>query len=159
MMPPYSIFQGLGDLLVAVARVRGRDVGGGHRRGPALRRRCAALRVLDAVRARRRGSRGVVAARRCCAATASRGEACFWGQPSLWGQNELRSARGAAKVWRSVATTQRWFSGRRLSCAGAPRRFYSKLWECLGRWRLCLGFVDYSQKQWSWGAEEPSTKP
>ena len=63
-----AILEGLRDLLVAVARVRGRDVGGGHRRGPALRRPALRLGVLDAVRARRcsyasstRIVRGVVA--------------------------------------------------------------------------------------------------
>ena len=104
MMTSHSIFQRFRYFLVAVARVRGRDVGGGHRGG--ARRRRGGSRFLVATGAGFRSRVTSAAAR--CAATASTGEICL-GQPSL-GQNELSSARGAAQVCGRVCTLKDRFS-------------------------------------------------
>ena len=78
---------------MAVARVRGIYFRCRHLGAP--RRRRGGSRFLVATGA---GSRShVTSAAEACAAMASTGEACFLGQPSLWGQNDLRGARGAAR--------------------------------------------------------------
>ena len=93
MMTTYSILQRFRYFFVAVRRICRIDVGGGHRGG--ARRRRGGSRFLVATGA---GSRShVTSAAEACAAMASTGEACFLGQPSLWGQNALRGARGAAR--------------------------------------------------------------
>ena len=84
------------------------------------------------------------------------GKLAFLGQPSLWGQKELRGARGAA-----------FFTGARLQ---------GKIELCIARRALRsdslatntsqslghhlpvspAGFVEYPHQQWSWGVEEAS---
>ena len=106
MMAPYSIFEGLGDLLVAVRRICWIDVGGWHRGDVEP----AGLR---------RGSLVTAAQRRASTERSL-------GQPSL-GQSELSCARGAAKVSGRVCTN-RWVpSYLAQRCAGHGRRFQPML--------------------------------